>query len=83
MARGDFTIGEYWTKSFTNLGDLQKRILTLSPSEVIMDIDFREKDSISTPIQQYLKCLISVYEIPSDPELFLTNVCKVQTLSSF
>ncbi|GHV27773.1 hypothetical protein FACS1894176_09960 [Bacteroidia bacterium] len=48
-----------------------------------MDIDFREKDSISTPIQQYLKCLISVYEIPSDPEMFLTNVCRVQTLSSF
>ena len=65
------------------MGDLQKWILTLSPTEVIIDVDFREKDSISTPIQQYLKCLISVYECPSDAELFLTTTCKVQTLSSF
>jgi hypothetical protein len=57
--------------------------LTLSPSEVIIDADFREKESVSVPIQQYLKCLISVYEIPSDAELFLTNVCKIQTLNSF
>ncbi|MDR3169446.1 MAG: hypothetical protein LBU27_06960 [Candidatus Peribacteria bacterium] len=76
-------MGEYWTKSFANLGDLQKRILTLSPSEVIIDADFRDKDSISTPIQHYLKCLISVYEIPSDTEMFLTNILKVQTLNSF
>jgi hypothetical protein len=55
----------------------------LGPTEIIIDIDFREKDSLSTPLQQYLKCLISVYEIPSDVELFLTNVCKVQSLSSF
>jgi DNA mismatch repair ATPase MutS len=55
----------------------------LSPSEVIIDVDFREKDSISTPLQQYLKCLVSVYEIPSDAEMFLTNICKIQTLNSF
>lgn len=83
IAWGDFSIGEYWTKSFKHLGELQKWILTLSPSEVIIDVDFTEKDSITTPIQQYLKCLISVYEVPSDPELFLTNACKVQTLHSF
>ncbi|MDR0607939.1 MAG: hypothetical protein LBG52_06455 [Candidatus Peribacteria bacterium] len=57
--------------------------MTLSPSEVIIDADFRDKDGISTPIQQYLKCLISVYEAPSDVELFLTTILKVQTLHSF
>jgi hypothetical protein len=55
----------------------------LSPSEIIIDVDFPEKDSISTPIQQYLQCLISVYEVPVDPESFLCNMAKVQTLSSF
>jgi DNA mismatch repair ATPase MutS len=50
---------------------------------VVIDADFREKDSISTPIQQYLKCLVSVYELPSDPEMFLTHICNIQTLNSF
>ena len=30
-----------------------------------------------------MKCLLSVYEVPSDPALFLTNSCKIQTLNSF
>lgn len=83
IARWDFTLWEYQTKSFTSLWDAQKRILTLSPSEIILDVDFQEKDSITTPIQQYLQCLISVYEVPTDPASFLCNVTKVQTLSSF
>lgn len=83
VAWWDFTIGEYQTKSFFNLWDVQKRILTIAPTEIIIDIDFPEKDSISTPIQQYLQCLISVYEVPVDPENFLINVSKVQALSSF
>lgn len=83
VAWWDFTIGEYQTKSFVDLWDVQKRILTIAPTEIIIDIDFPEKDSISTPIQQYLKCLISVYDIPSDSENFITNISRVQTLSSF
>ena len=83
IARWDFTLWEYQTKSFSNLWDAQKWILTLSPSEVIIDVDFQEKDAITTPIQQYLQCLISVYEVPVDPESFLCNMAKVQTLSSF
>lgn len=83
IAWWDFTLGEYQTKSFSNLWDAQKWILTLSPSEVIIDVDFPEKDAISTPIQQYLACLVSVYEVPVDPESFLCNMAKVQTLSSF
>ena len=83
IAWWDFTIGEYQTKSFTNLWDVQKWILTLAPSEIIIDIDFSEKDGLTTPIQQYLKCLISVYEVPVDPGSFLCNISNVQTLSSF
>ena len=83
LAWWDFTLGEYQTKSFSNLWDAQKRILTLSPTEIIIDVDFPEKDSISTPIQQYLQCLISVYEVPVEPDSFLCNMAKVQILSSF
>ena len=83
LARWDFTLWEYQTKSFSNLWDTQKRILTLSPSEIIIDVDFTEKDTITTPIQQYLKCLISVYEVPVDPGSFLCNTANIQTLSSF
>ena len=83
IAWWDFTIWEYQTKSFINLWDAQKRILTLAPTEIIIDADFQEKDSITTPIQQYLQCLISVYEVPTDPSNFLCNMANVQTLSSF
>ena len=83
IARWDFTLWEYQTKSFKNLWDVQKWILTLAPSEIIIDVDFQEKDTITTPIQQYLQCLISVYEVPTDPSNFLCNTAKVQTLSSF
>jgi len=83
IARWDFTLWEYQTKSFTNLWDVQKWILTLAPSEIVIDVDFQEKNTITTPIQQYLQCLISVYEVPTDPSSFLCNTAKVQTLSSF
>lgn len=62
---------------------MQKWILTITPSEIIIDVDFPDKDSVSLPIQQCLNCPVSIYEIPNDPELFLTNLCNIQTLSSF
>ena len=83
LARWDFTLWEYQTKSFEDLWDVQKWILTINPSEIIIDIDFTDKDSLTTPIQQYTKCLISVYDIPVDSSRFVCNMARVQTLSSF
>lgn len=83
IARGDFSLGEYITKSFDDLGKLQKFILTLRPAEIIIDTDATIKEELITPIQQYLNCLVSVYAVPIDPEHFLTNICKVQHTSSF
>ena len=83
IARGDFTIGEYRTKSFADPAQMQKFILTINPVEIIFDIDFPAKDDITTPIQQYTKCLISVYDVPVDADKFIANVCKVQTIASF
>lgn len=62
---------------------MQKFILTINPSEIIFDIDFSDKDLVSAPLQHYIKCLISVYEIPFDTENFLLHMMKVQSLVSF
>lgn len=83
IARWDFSLGEYWTKSFTDIAQMQKFILTIRPSEIIFDIDFSDKDLVTTPLQQYLKCLISIYEVPFDIGNFLLHMTKVQSLSSF
>lgn len=83
IAWGDFTLGEYLTKSFTELGKVQKFILQLRPTEIIIDTDTRIKEELMSPIQQYLQCLVSVYAVPVDPEYFITSLCKVQQLSSF
>lgn len=62
---------------------MQKFILMIRPSEIIMDIDFPEKDMVTTPLQQYLECVISVYEVPFDTANFVQHMTKVQSLASF
>jgi DNA mismatch repair protein MutS len=83
IARGDFSLGEYWTRSFADIAQMQKFILTIKPSEIIFDFDFPDKDLVTTPLQQYLKCLISIYEVPFDAEHFLLTMTQVQSLASF
>jgi len=51
-----------------------KFILTIRPVEIVFDVDFPEKESISIPVQQAMKCLISVRDIPPDPEKFLVSM---------
>ncbi len=83
LARGDFSIGEYRTKSFSDIAEMQKFILTIRPVELIFNIDFPEKESITTPIQQYLKCLISVRDLPPDPDKFIAGMTGVQNITSY
>jgi len=83
IARGDFAIWEYHTKTFADAGQMQKFILSIKPNEIVFDIDLKEKEQIITPIQQYLQCLISVYEIPVDPQQHITSICNIQTIASF
>ncbi|HBB04434.1 TPA: hypothetical protein DCZ39_06145 [Patescibacteria group bacterium] len=83
IAWGDFSIGEYRTKSFTDVAEMQKFILTTRPVELVFDINFPEKDIVSAPIQQYLKCLISLRELPPDPEKFLASTTQVQQSASY
>jgi DNA mismatch repair protein MutS len=83
LAWGDFSIGEYWTKSFSDVAEMQKFILTIRPAELIFDIDFPEKDTVTLMIQQQLRLLISLREIPPDPEKFLANTTHIQHIASY
>jgi hypothetical protein len=62
---------------------MSKFILTIRPVEVIFDVDFPEKESISIPIQQAMSCLISVWELPPDPEKFFVETTGVQHIASY
>jgi len=83
IARGDFSIGEYWTKSFSDIAEMQKFILTIRPVECIFDVDFPEKEVISIPLQQQIKSLISIWDLPPDPEKFLATTTHVQQSASY
>lgn len=83
LARWDFTIWEYNTKSFENLWELEKFLAVLNPVEVILDIWLQWKESIQQSIKNYLNALISIYDIPTDPDKYILEQCKIQTLASF
>ena len=83
IAWGDFSIGEYWTKSFSAIDEMQKFILTIKPVELIFDVNFPEKELVTVPIKQYVKCLISVRDLPPDPEKFLAGTTGVQHHASY
>lgn len=63
--------------------ETQKFILTLRPVEIVFDVDFPEKEMISIPAQQHSKCLISVRDLPPDPQKFLSGMTGVQQNASF
>ncbi len=83
LARWDFSVGEYRTKSFSDIQELQKFIIAVKPVELVFDIDFPEKESISVPVQQAMKALISIWDIPPDPEKFISWITGVQQISSY
>lgn len=83
IAWGDFSLGHYQTKSFVDIADMQKFILTIKPVEIILDVDFTDKDSICTPLLQYMKCSISVYELPANPDVFITSLTHTQSIASY
>lgn len=83
IAWGDFSIGEYWTKSFADIAEMQKFILTIKPVELIFDVDFPEKEMVTLPVQHYLQCLISIRDLPPDPEKFLAWMTGVQHSASY
>lgn len=79
----DFSIGEYTTKSFHTVEEMQKFVCQLNPSEIIFDINFLEKGEIQNNLKNSLNSLISLYDIPFNPEEYILQQTRIQTLSSF
>jgi len=76
-------LGEYWTKSFASIEDMQKFILIVNPVEIIVDIEFPDKDELTKLLKQYQNYLISISDVPHRYEEYLLEQCKIQTLSSY
>jgi hypothetical protein len=76
-------LGEYWTKSFANIEDMIKFIQIVNPVEVIVDVEFPDKDELTKMLKQYQNILISISDVPHRYEEYLIENCKIQTISSY
>ncbi len=83
VAWGDFSVGQYRTQSFGAIEELLKFLLVLSPSEIVIDIDFAEKQEVEKYMSNFSHCLISTYDQPAGVDELLQNILGVQSLSSF
>lgn len=83
LARGDFSVGQYRTQSFSGLEELLKFLVTVSPAEIVVDIDLPQKNELESYVHNFSHCLISTYDQPSDADLLLQSVFGIQSLTSF
>ena len=83
IAWWEFSLGQYYTKSFTSFESLQKFLLTLSPSECLFASTFSMKEPLEDLLHTYGKTVFSVHDIPRNPEDFIAQVAGVQTVASF
>ncbi len=85
LAFGDFSLGEYWTKDFQDLQEMQKFLSKIKPKEVILDIDMDPvvKQELSSWLNQFLQTFISVYEVPYHRQDRLKNLLWSQSLKAF
>jgi len=83
IARWDFAIWEYQTKSFSEISELISFIINITPTEIIFDINFTERKHITTSINKHNKYILSIYDIPHNPEIYISEICKIQSTSSF
>lgn len=79
----DFSLWDYFTSSFDNESSLIKFLMKIDLVEIILDIDLINKIQIEKLIKENSSTYVSVFNLPSDIHLFLTNILQVQTLSSY
>ena len=60
-----------------------KFLLVMSPSEIVIDIDFPEKQEVEKYMSNFSTCLISTYDQPAAADEMLQHVFGIQSLSSF
>lgn len=80
---GDFSVWTYQTKSFRDIGQMQKFILNIKPVEIIVDVDLPSKDDIVWIFKKYTQSLISVHDVPVNTAEYISNQCNVQTIASY
>ncbi len=83
IARGDFSMGEYYTKSFTSIQDMNSFIININPSEIIIDMNLDEKNDIQEQIKNQLQTVISIYDVPPDPIYYMNQTSHIQSIESF
>ncbi len=80
IAYWDFSIWNYFTKSFKEFDEFLKYITKLNPSEVVIDIDFLNKQELKEYIKAYLGTIVNIHDIPYDVKTFLKNNLKVEKI---
>jgi len=80
---GDVSIGSFQTQSFESLDSLLQVLLRLQPKEIVLDYNFPDLQDVQARIQQYLRCMMSVYNVPLNAEQYVCDLCGVQTINSY
>lgn len=62
---------------------MQNFILKINPKEIIIDLDFPNKEEVQSSIKHFSDALISIYDKPFSLTEYILQQCKVQTLASF
>ena len=83
VAWGDFSIGQYYTKSFVDMDEVQKFLLLLRPKEVVLDVDFPNLSEVQNLVAKAIKCMVSVSDKPHDIPFVLKKTCNIQNISAF
>jgi len=83
IAWWDFGLWTYNTKSFRDIGQMQKFIMNIKPVEIVMDVDFPWKDDVVSIIKKYTQSLVSLHDVPVNVAEYVANQCKVQTIASY
>lgn len=80
---GDFSLGTYYTKSFSQFENLEKFLSVLNATECIFDSELIVREALEAALFSNKRTRSSIYDVPSDPEKFIASVCWIQTLQSF
>lgn len=80
LAWGDVSLGVYCTRSCVSLDELLKIVLQLSPSEVVVDIDFPERDMVEQYIHDVLQLVVSFHDIPHDTISYIQHLTGTSSL---
>lgn len=79
LARWDFSLGWYTTKTCDTFEAMVESIQGISPQEIVIDSDFPQKTSFDAWCVQQT-CIVTFQEIPFDYEQYLCDQLQVQSL---